>query len=284
MLPLREYLRIAAKKLEHGLHPDQASQDAEFLIRYALGKDRAWMMANWPLEISAEEVRGCGLLIDRRYAGEPIQYITGETEFYGLPFSVAPGVLIPRPETEHLVEKVLQLAAEFRQTNLRIADIGTGSGAIAIALAHSLPEARIFATDLSPEALAIAMKNARRNRVAECITFLEGDLLAPLAGEEFQIIASNPPYVPLADCDSLSVEVRDFEPHSALFAGDDGLEIYRRLIPCARELLVSGGWLVLEIGYGQRAAIASLLDPAGFREVDFVPDYQGIARVAVARR
>jgi release factor glutamine methyltransferase len=153
-----------------------------------------------------------------------------------------------------------------------------------VALAQGLPEAYVFATDLSSQALAIAKENARRNQVAERIAFLEGDLLSPLAKKKFQLIASNPPYVPLADRESLSVEVREFEPHSALFAGEDGLEIYRRLIPGARELLVTGGWLVLEIGYGQRDAIASLLESNGYPEIDFVPDYQGIPRVACAQR
>ena len=271
-------------RLSVGPHPERAQQDAELLLRHLLKTSRSWMLANLDTELLGTSWESYYDLLQRRYKGEPIQYILGETEFYGLPFCVAPGVLIPRPETEHLVEKVLQLAAEIPQRNLRIADIGTGSGAIAVALAHGLPEARIFATDLSLEALAIARKNAQCNQVAQRITFLEGDLLAPLAGEQFQIIASNPPYVPLADRDSLSVEVREFEPHSALFAGDDGLEIYRRLIPGARELLASGGWLALEIGYGQQAAITSLFDSARYREVDFVPDYQGIPRVACGRK
>ena len=284
MAKLREFLLQGQGRLSFGPHPERAQQDAELLLRHLLKTSRTWMLANLNTELFGTTWESYYELLQRRYRGEPIQYITGETEFYGLPFTVAQGVLIPRPETEHLVEKVLQLAAEFPQNGMQIADIGTGSGAIAVALAHSLPEARVFATDLSPEALAIAKNNAQRNQVAERITFLEDDLLTPLAGEQFQIIASNPPYVPLGDRDSLSVEVREFEPHSALFAGDDGLEIYRRLIPGARDLLVSGGWLVLEIGYGQQAAIASLLESAGYREIGFVPDYQGIARVACGRK
>lgn len=284
MATIRQFLMKGQGRLSVGPHPERAQQDAELLLRHLLKTSRSWMLANLDTELLGTSWESYYDLLQRRYKGEPIQYILGETEFYGLPFCVAPGVLIPRPETEHLVEKVLQLAAEIPQRNLRIADIGTGSGAIAVALAHGLPEARIFATDLSLEALAIARKNAQCNQVAQRITFLEGDLLAPLAGEQFQIIASNPPYVPLADRDSLSVEVREFEPHSALFAGDDGLEIYRRLIPGARELLASGGWLALEIGYGQQAAITSLFDSARYREVDFVPDYQGIPRVACGRK
>ncbi len=163
--------------------------------------------------------------------GEPIQYITGEAEFYGLAFRVTPDVLIPRPETEHLVEKVLVLSARFQSS--RIVDVGTGSGAIAIALAHHLPNAAITAIDLTAGTLTIARQNAALNGVSHRISFLEGDLLGPVAGQHFDIVVSNPPYVPLADRNSLAVEVRDHEPSLALFAGDDGLDIYRRLIPSA---------------------------------------------------
>jgi release factor glutamine methyltransferase len=220
--------------------------------------------------------------IARRQAGEPLQYITGEAEFFGLPFSVAPGVLIPRPETEHLIEEVIRLAGTFTEPS--IADIGTGSGAIAVALAHSLSNARITAVDFSALALAIARQNAVLNHVENRIEFVEGDLLAPLAGKSFHVIASNPPYVPLTDRDSLSVEVREHEPHAALFAGDDGLAIYRRLIPEARASLVPGGWLVMEIGYGQQPAIEQLMLANKYNEVHFVADYQGIPRVAVGKK
>jgi release factor glutamine methyltransferase len=281
---VREVLSQGQAKLSLGPHPERARQDAEFLLRHLLGQGHAWMISNLDADIPKPIRDSYGELLQRRCDGEPIQYIFGETEFYGLPFSVAPGVLIPRPETEHLVEKVLELAAQLPRTGLQIADIGTGSGAIAVALAHSLPEARVFATDLSPQALSIAESNARRNSVASRIAFLEGDLLSPLAGRQFQIIASNPPYIPLADRDSLSVEVREFEPHAALFAGDDGLETYRRLIPQAFPLLVPGGWLALEIGYGQQPAIVSMLELTGYRELQFLPDYQGIPRVACGKK
>jgi release factor glutamine methyltransferase len=223
-------------------------------------------------------------LLERRQTGEPLQYITGQSEFFGLPFSVGPGVLIPRPETEHLVEEVLRLAAQFSNPKLQIADIGTGSGIIAVALANALPNAKITAIDCSPQALTIARENADQNQVAERITFLEGDLLAPLAGQQFEIIASNPPYIPTSDHDSLSVEVRNHEPHSALFAGNDGLDLYRRLIPDALPLLKPSGWLVLEIGYNQQPAIEQLLRESSYQEIHFIPDYQGIPRVAVGRK
>ena len=219
-------------------------------------------------------------LLERRYHGEPIQYITGETEFYGLPFRVTPDVLIPRPETEHLVEKVLELAANFAAP--RMVDVGTGSGCIAVALAHKLPRAQIIAIDISAAALAIAEENAKCDGVA--VRFLEDDLLAPVTEEKFEFVVSNPPYVAEADRATLAVEVREYEPALALFAGDDGLEVYRRLIPAAFDSLIPGGFIALEIGCGQSAAITELLATSGFEQIEFVPDLQGISRVACARR
>jgi release factor glutamine methyltransferase len=269
--------------LAAGPHPERARRDAESLLlclfkRNDAERNTAWLVAQWNNPTShGDEFRA---LIKRRLSGEPIQYIIGETEFYGLPFRVTRDVLIPRPETEHLVEKVLELAAGFPAP--RIVDIGTGSGAIPVALAHKLPHAQITTIDLSAPALVIARENAQRNGAS--IRFLEGDLLGPVAEEKFDIIVSNPPYVPSADRDSLSVEVRDFEPGLALFAGDDGLDIYRRLIPQAFASLVPGGFIALEIGYGQSQAIADQLAASCFEEIEFLPDLQGIQRVAVAQR
>jgi release factor glutamine methyltransferase len=167
---------------------------------------------------------------------------------------------------------------------LSILDVGTGSGAIPVALAAHLPDTLLTATDISGPALAIARANAERNHVADRIRFLQGDLLVPVAEERFEIIVSNPPYVPAADRDSLSVEVREHEPALALFAGDDGLSIYRRLIPQAFAALVTMGFIALEIGYGQQSAIHTLLAGAGFNDIQFTPDLQGIPRVVIARR
>lgn len=284
-MTLREWLAQAEAQLRAGPHPDRARLDAETLLLHLIGKNKAWLMAH-----ANDEFAGCtairyASLLERRHKGEPVQYITGEAEFYGLPFLITPDVLIPRPETEHLVAKALELAVAFEHP--RIIDIGTGSGAIPIALAHNLPRARITATDISISALALAKENAKRNGVAIC--FLQGDLLAPVtqAGadpEQFDIIVSNPPYVSAADRDSLSVEVREHEPALALFAGVDGLEVYRRLIPQAFAALAPGGFIALEIGYGQQPAIDSLLIDAGFSHIQFTPDLQTIPRVAVARR
>jgi release factor glutamine methyltransferase len=281
---LREIVSAAEAKLLQGPHPERARLDAEALLLHALNQNRAWLLAHWDDEAAVAAQCAYNDLVARRQTGEPLQYITGSSEFFGLPFSVGPGELIPRPETEHLVEEVIRLAGEWSNTPLRIADIGTGSGIIAVAVAHALPQARVSAIDCSAPALAIALKNAEQNHLEDRIQFFEGDLLAPLAGQTFHILASNPPYIPANDRDTLSVEVRDHEPHIALFAEEDGLAIYRRLIPEARALLVSGGWLVLEIGYGQQPAIEQLLQDGSYGEIHFFPDYQGIPRVAAARR
>ncbi|HUX43902.1 MAG TPA: peptide chain release factor N(5)-glutamine methyltransferase [Terracidiphilus sp.] len=281
-MTLKEWLEKGEGELLAGPHPERARRDAESLLLYLMGKNRAWLLAHLQ-----DEFAGCTAIryaahLRRRGAGEPLQYIIGETEFYGLPFRVTPEVLVPRPETEHLVEKVLELSAHFPAP--RILDIGTGSGAIAVALAHVLPGARVTAVDLSIGALDVARDNARLNHLAERIRFLHGDLLAPVSGETFDIVVSNPPYIPLADRPSLAVEVRDFEPTESLFAGEDGLDFYRSIPPSAYALLTPGGFLALEVGYGQQAGVLALLSSAGFSCIAFTPDLQGIPRVATAQR
>jgi release factor glutamine methyltransferase len=289
--PDRSKIRALIAEAEHELaqspHPASARRDAESLVLHVLRatapeRNRAWLIAHMNTPTMPNVGPNVRALLARRAAGEPMQYIFGETEFYGLPFRVTPDVLIPRPETEHLVEVVLQKAAALAAP--RIVDVGTGSGAIAVALAHALPHAILTAIDISPRALAIAEDNARRNGVAARIRFLRGSLLAPVAGERFDIVSSNPPYVPTGDRASLAVEVRDHEPGLALFAGADGLDVIRRLIPEALAALDPGGWLAVEFGYGQQPAVKRLLQAAGFAEIDFTADLQGIPRVACARR
>jgi len=277
---LQNWIQNGEARLRAGPHPERARRDAEKLVLYLTRRDRAFLIANPLAELSAEGAVRYYALIERRLAGEPIQYIIGEAEFYGLPFHVNRDVLIPRPETEHMVEKVLALAANFERP--RIVDVGTGSGAIAIALAHELPGALITAVDVSAAALAIARGNAERNSVGDRIRFLEGDLLAPVTGELFEIVVSNPPYVAESDRASLAVEVRDYEPGLALFAGS-GLDVFRRLIPDARAMLAPGGLLALEIGYGQDSAVAGLLTDSGFEQIEFTADLQGIPRVVSAQ-
>ena len=282
MPTVSEYVEGGTAWLHQGPHSDRARRDAEMLLLHHFGKDRAWMLAHGDDELGYECVEHYIALLERRFKGEPIQYILGETEFYRLPFRVTPEVLIPRPETEHVVEKVLELAQGI--TTPRIVDVGTGSGAIAVALAHELPEATITATDVSDAALSVARENAQRNGAAERIRFVEGDLLEPVAGEQFDIVVSNPPYVPESERESLAVEVRDYEPAQALFAGADGLDVYRRLISQAFNALASGGCLVLEIGHDQEPPVGALLGETGFENIEFAADLQGIARVASARR
>ena len=255
-----------------------ARRDAELLLLRITNRDRAFLLTHPDTELTPAQQSSYEQWLARRALHEPIQYIIGEQEFYGLTLRVTPDVLIPRPETEHLVEALLQRVPHDQP--LRIADIGTGSGAIAIALAHNLPNASITALDNSAPALAIARENAARHGVANRIRFLESDLLAAVSGETFDVIVSNPPYVP--DTEILEPQVRNFEPHSALYAGPSGLETYQRLIPQARQSLKPGGWLLLEIGHGQRDALADLLKD--WNDIDFIHDLQGIPRVAIARR
>jgi release factor glutamine methyltransferase len=276
-MSLNEALEAAATRLAPS---STARRDAELLLLRAVGRDRAWLLAHPDAPLTAEQQSQFDAWIARRAQNEPVQYILGEQEFYGLAMKVTPAVLIPRPETEHLVEAVVGKVsrADFQNQELRICDVGTGSGAIAVALAHALPGAQVTALDCSPAALEIARQNAERHGAR--IRFLESDLLAAVAGEPFDVVVSNPPYV--AESEELEPQVRDWEPHAALFAGPSGLEVYRKLIPQAWDVLAPRGWLLLEIGHGQRDALARLL--AAWDDVEFVADLQNIPRVAIARR
>ncbi len=257
-----------------------ARRDAELLLLHTLHRDRAWLLTQPEAEITPEQLTQYENLIARRARHEPIQYITGRQDFFGLTLRVTPDVLIPRPETEHLVEAALARIPPSQITcqPTRILDVGTGSGAIAIAIAAHRPQAAVTAADISPAALAIAHENAAKHHAA--IRFVESDLLAALPNENFHIILSNPPYVPASD--QLEPQVRDFEPHCALFAGPSGLELYHRLIPQARQALVPGGWLLMELGHGQQPSLTQLL--AGWQNLAFVPDLQGIPRVVIAQK
>jgi release factor glutamine methyltransferase len=289
---IRNLLADAEGSLVQGPHAERARRDAETLLLRVMRDDEpdvnlAWLIAHGYETLPARATAAFRAWVERRRAGEPIQYITGEAEFHGLTFRVNSAVLIPRPETEHLVEKVIEIAGGLEKPPIakqRIADVGTGSGAIAVALASKLPAARIHATEISAAALAVARRNAEQNGVANRVAFHEGDLLAPVAGKLFDFVVSNPPYVPERDRSSLSIEVRDYEPAQALFAGVDGLDVYRRLIPAAFNALFHDRYLVLEIGFGQQAAVGELLADARFENIEFTKDLQGIARVAVARR
>ncbi|MBS1821408.1 MAG: peptide chain release factor N(5)-glutamine methyltransferase [Acidobacteria bacterium] len=284
-MTVQQAIQSAAERFAADLHlRDAARRDAEMLLMHTAALSKAELLARPNRELTVLQREAFGAAIARRLRHEPIQYITGQQEFYGLALAVTPAVLIPRPETEHLVEAVLDRLPKDR--SLAIADIGTGSGAIAIALASQLPQTEVTAVDLSPAALAVAEGNARTHLLDGRIRFLLSDLLEALPPSQrkghFDAIASNPPYVSSGDSALLHPQVREHEPASALYAGADGLDVYRRLVPQAEQALKPGGLLALEIGHGQREAIAGLL--AGWEDVCFVDDLQGIPRVALARR
>ncbi len=278
---------------------------------FALDSDRAYLYAHPERELTPDEMRRYDDALARRATGVPAQYITGHQEFWGLDLIVSPAVLIPRPETEHLVEAVLQLIARDRSAEkqqqsqvqnqqqtqeqhqeqrtrvsalhgLSIVDVGTGSGAIALALAQEVPSAEIHATDISAEALEVARANAARHDVSSRIAFHQQDLLTGFSAEEFDFVVSNPPYVGESEEESVQLEVRKFEPRNAVFAGPTGLEVIERLIPQARQSLRPGGWLVFEISGTIADLVRSLL--SGWDEVAIKNDLQGIARVAIARK
>lgn len=257
-----------------------ARRDSVLLLQRVVARSRPWVIAHLDEELVPEQIQKFESWIVRRVRHEPIQHITGEVEFYGLPLRVTRDVLIPRPETEHLVEAVIEMTRASEAA--RMVDVGTGSGAIAVALAHALRSERVTAIDLSAEALVVARENAARSGVK--VRFLQGDLLEPVANETFDLVVSNPPYVPESDRSSLAVEVREYEPGMALFAGGDGLDIYRRLIPQAFRVLVPGGHVLLEIGFGQAEAVRALLEQNGFFNVRVLDDLQGIPRVVDAMR
>ncbi len=282
-MTLREALTRATSLLDAS--PDLRSgahRDALLLLLDTLGISRATLHADPHRVLTPDEQARYDSFIERRLTNEPIQYITGEQEFYGLALHVTPAVLIPRPETEHLVETVL--GELDHEAPLNILDAGTGSGAIAIALAHHLSNAHITAVDISPAALQIAASNAARHNLAARIRFLESNLLEALApcAATFDAVVSNPPYISTADRDTLHPQVREHEPATALFAGPDGMEVYRHLIPQAHAALKPRGLLALEIGHDQRDAIAALLSE--WNDLRFVKDLQQIPRVALARK
>jgi release factor glutamine methyltransferase len=270
---------------------------AELLLMHALVCDRTWLYTHPETEVEASVARKYFALIARRIAGEPTQYLTGKQEFWGLEFEVTPAVLIPRPETEHIVEVALErlgargIKVDMRTGEpsrpLRIADVGTGSGCLAVALAHELPHAEIFATDISAAALEVARRNAVRRGVSSRLHFFEGDLLGPLSSLSgtLDLIVSNPPYVAQDEAGTLAREVREHEPHAALFGGPSGIEVYARLIEEAGALLRSTGVLVLELGYnGAQDVRGILVAQRNWVNVNVTNDLAGIPRVLAAER
>jgi release factor glutamine methyltransferase len=252
---------------------DSARLDAELLLSDLLELDRVGLYLQYDRPLNADELKAYRALIKRRAAREPIAYILGQREFWSLPMVVSPAVLVPRPDTEVLVEEVLK-----HLKNGKVLDIGTGSGATAIALAHENREIKVEAIDISAEALQVAARNAELNGVRDRIIFRLEDL-TQLTGGPFEMIVSNPPYIPEADRDDLMPEVRDHEPHLALFAGVDGLADYRKIVDQSLELLIAGGWLFLEVGMNQSEPVADMMRTAGFINISVRDDYAGIPRV-----
>jgi release factor glutamine methyltransferase len=261
---LLEEARVAAPRLT-----------AEVLLMHAIGCERSWLYAHSGDELREVSWIHYGRYLHERLQGKPTQYITGHQEFYGRAFRVTPDVLIPRPETEHLVEAALAHA----NAASRIVDVGTGSGAIAVTLALET-SARVFAAEISLAALRVASENARA--LGAKLDFVACDLSGAFAAGAFDLVVSNPPYVPALDQTTIQREVRDYEPPVALYGGDDGLDFYRRLVPEARRLLKPGGWLMMELGYAVVDAVRAML--ADWRDVEIGSDLAGLPRVVMARR
>lgn len=258
---------------------DSARLDAELLLCHVLGRPRSYLYT-WPeQELDKAQAEALGKLVERRQGGEPVAHILGKREFWSLELAVSADTLIPRPETELLVEAALTRIPG--QAEWAVADLGTGSGAIALAIASERPRCRITAVERSAGALAMARQNARALGIAN-VEFLQGEWFVPLAGRRFQVIISNPPYIPENDPHLSRGDLR-FEPHSALAAGADGLADIRQLVSGAPARLCPPGWLLLEHGYDQGAAVTGLLSDAGYAEVADLADLQGHARVAVGR-
>lgn len=258
---------------------DNAARDAQQILEIATGMSRVQMLAQPDRALREEEAGSFQGMIAQRRGGVPVQHLRGSQEFFGRTFLVTPDVLIPRPETEHIIEEVLRLYTD-RSTSFRIADVGTGSGILAVTLALEYPASDVLALDISSGALAVARENAAALDASN-VRFAESDLLAAADGERFDLIVSNPPYIPLTEAAELHRQVRDHEPHLALFGGEDGLALIRTLLPQAAAHLHSGGWLLMETA-GRSPAYNALL--AGWQHVQWVRDLQGIERIAVAQK
>lgn len=280
-MTVREILNDATSLLE-AAGMEIARLDAEVLLAFFLKKDRLEFLKNPEMQISKSRLAAFKKLVSRRMKWEPVAYLTGRKEFWSFVLEVNKDVLIPRPDTEIIVEEALTVGKSFPQPN--ILDIGTGSGAIALALAKELPEAKIIATDISASALKIARRNARNLKLEKQIKFLKGDLFAPVK-DLFDIIVSNPPYISAAEYGELPNGVKDFEPKIALWAGQTGVEFYEKLIYQSKNHLKKNGWLLMEIGAPQAEKIRRLMQDSGaFADIDVRHDYAGHDRVIKGRK
>lgn len=280
---LAQALREAAQTLRQQQVAD-ARREAASLLGHVLGRGYAYLLAHDDELLADKQANEFRAAVERRAAGEPFAYIAGRKEFYGLDFEVTPDVLIPRPETELLVEKASEIINQSR-TPVALCDVGAGSGCIAVALLHKHRMARAVALDISPAALRVAARNAARHGVNERLELVESDLFAALRpARQFALIASNPPYVAAADIAGLQREVRDHEPLTALTPGPDGLEIVRRLLADAPPFLADGGHLLIEIGYDQGAAARRLIDAQTWQFIDIYRDLQGHPRAVALQK
>ncbi len=262
-------------------YSDTPRLDCEVFLAHIVKKERVWLALHLKEETDKNTEEAYRALIERRKSGEPVAYIVGNREFMGLNFSVREGVLIPRPDTETLVEAVMEMPLP---DNVRIIDLCTGSGAIAISLAHYIKGSEVSAVDFSDICVKTARKNAETNGVAERIKVIKADIMTDFFdGDKFDVLVSNPPYIKTEVLDSLMTDVRDFEPTTALDGGDDGLIFYRRIAQLLPALLKKGGFLALEVGHDQAEDVAKILIGAGCTEIDFRTDLAGIRRVVVGR-
>jgi release factor glutamine methyltransferase len=260
-----------------------ARREAGSLLAHTIGRDRSYIITHKDDPLTNEQVEAYFVFVARRAGGEPLQYITGHQEFFKLDFEIMPDVLIPRPETELLVEIALAILKDIPEP--LIADIGTGSGCIAISLLHELTRARALATDISPAALEVARRNAQRHGVLDRMMLVQSDCFSNLdAQQTFSLILSNPPYIADRDLETLQREVRKHEPQAALKGGEDGLSVIRRLLLEASRFLRSGGTLVFEIGFGQSEAVKQLIEPHAWNLIEIRQDLQGIPRAVILER
>jgi release factor glutamine methyltransferase len=272
-------IKSAAERLFSAGIPE-ARREAASLLRLSIGRDTTFLIAHPDYELTDDELEKFESAVSRRAGREPFQLIAGRQEFYGLDFEVEAGVLIPRPETEILVEKAIEIATGLE--NPQILEIGVGTGCIAVSILHAVPHAEATGLDISNNALKLAARNAELQGVLARLLLLNSDLFEGVA-DTFDMIVSNPPYVPLADAPTLQPEVIRFDPAEALFAGEDGLDVVRQIIAEAPRFLSTDGFLLMEFGYGQEQSVKELLAAGNWSEIQIIDDLQGIPRTVVAR-
>lgn len=277
---IAEAIRTASGKLA-GADVPEPVREAKLLIEFSTGRTGAFLVAHPEYELNQAEFARLDDAVDRRAGREPLQYIVGKQEFFGLGFKVTPAVLIPRPETEMVVHSAIEFLSGLDSP--KFLDIGTGSGCISIAILKNVPDAAALAVDISEEAIAVASGNAAAHGVDGRLRLLRSDIYSEIGNEQFDLIVANPPYVPKKDLEGLQPEVRLHEPHSALTDGDDGLSIIKRIIDGAPQRLVPGGMMLIEIGYGQADPVLELVDRHSWRSAVLEDDFQRIPRMLAAR-